>query len=519
VTNQLGWRGAPIEDPRLPRTVRIVFVGSSVAMDAPHLPFGFTERAGYWLNLWAASRKLDLRFEVLNAGRESIGSSEIAAVVTTEVLPLRPDLVVYHEGGNQFRLDLMVEKMPAGEAAHPPRPQASIPDWLQTAARYSALATRISTALRIAGIEAANAAASGTGTANSGAEWPKPDYRIVWPAGLDEADPDLAYPKLPVSLSIIQRDLDRIRNDLDGIDAQFALTSFIWLAKDGLVLDPVRHRYIIDQLNISNYPFRYRDIERLAAFQNRLLAKYARAYGMPFIDFARDMPLEPDLFIDAVHTNKAGSRLKGWVAFNQLVPIIEEHLAAGDWPKAPPAPPPALPTLTPATGQRELSLVAPGTGKRVARLRREFLGQGEAALPKLPFKHRNGSGRVAFLAIFHCHVRFDVEAPPARILDVATIERRKLFAVRLVAVRGSEQHDGNRQNENHKEQYESLHDTLLRSNVVQSLTLTASAINCASLLESGAADSRQNAAPRIQFTCPLVIGPLRTKAMHCRCGF
>ncbi len=347
ITNQLGWRGAPIEVPRQPRTVRIVFVGSSVAMDAPHLPFGFTERAGYWLNRWAASKKLDLRFEVLNAGRESIGSPEIAAIVATEVLPVRPDLVVYHEGGNQFRLESIVEKMPAGEVARPPQPQASIPNWLQTAARYSALATRVSTALRIAGIEAANAAASGTNTANSGAEWPKPDYRINWPAGLDEADPDLAYPNLPVSLSIIQRDLDRIRRDLDGIGAQLTMTSFIWMAKDGLVLDPVRHRYIIDQLNISNYPFRYRDVERLAAFQNRVLAKYARTHGLPFIDFARDMPLEPDLFIDAVHTNKAGSRLKGWVAFNQLVPIIEKHLAASDWPKAPHSPAPALPTFTP----------------------------------------------------------------------------------------------------------------------------------------------------------------------------
>ncbi len=159
--------------------------------------------------------------------------------------------------------------------------------------------------------------------------------------------PDLAYPDLPINLTTIRRDLDRIRGDLDGIGAQFALSSFIWMVKDGLVLDPIRHRYIVDQLNISNYPFHYRDIARLAAFQNRLLAKYARTYDMPFIDFARDMPLEPDLFIDAVHTNKAGSRLKGWVAFNQLVPIIEKHLVAGDWPTVPPTPPPALPTFTP----------------------------------------------------------------------------------------------------------------------------------------------------------------------------
>jgi hypothetical protein len=98
---------------------------------------------------------------------------------------------------------------------------------------------------------------------------------------------------------------------------------------------------------MGNWPFRYRDLARLAAFQNRLLAKYARVHGMPFIDFAHDMPLDPDLFIDAVHTNKAGSRLKGWIAFNQLVPIVEKHLADRHWPSAFPNPAPALPTFTP----------------------------------------------------------------------------------------------------------------------------------------------------------------------------
>ena len=73
--------------------------------------------------------------------------------------------------------------------------------------------------------------------------------------GLDEQNPDLAYPNLPVSLNLIQRDLDPIRGDLAGIGSDFALSSFAWMVKDGLVLDPMRHRYILEQLNVSNYPF------------------------------------------------------------------------------------------------------------------------------------------------------------------------------------------------------------------------------------------------------------------------
>ncbi len=81
VTNQMGWRGAPIEDPRRATTIRIVFVGSSTTMAAAHLPFSYPELIGYWLNRWAAAKKLPVNFEVLNTGRESIVSTDSAAVV------------------------------------------------------------------------------------------------------------------------------------------------------------------------------------------------------------------------------------------------------------------------------------------------------------------------------------------------------------------------------------------------------------------------------------------------------
>ena len=340
VTNQIGWRGAPIETPRGQKTVRIVFVGASTTVDAHFQPYSWPEFVGYWLNQWAAAKQLPVRFEVLNAGREGISSPDIAAVVRTEVLPLRPDLVVYYEGANQFRPASVVEDVAAQPAGASPQsaaaPSGASLAWLASAARYSALAGRL---------QAAFGAATSTG---NGGEWPKPDYRLVWPPGLDELDPDLAYPRLPVSLNEIQRDLDRIRADLAGIGSEFALTSFFWLVKDGLVLDPIRHKYILQQLNAANYPYRYRDMERLAAFQNRVFAKYARTHGLPFIDVARFSPFDHDLFVDAIHTNPAGSRVRGWVVFNQLLPVIEKRLADGAWPRPwPRGAPSPLPTFTP----------------------------------------------------------------------------------------------------------------------------------------------------------------------------
>ena len=336
VTNQMGWRGAPIENPRGDKTIRIVFVGASTTLGSPNLPFSYPELVGYWLNRWAESKRLAVRFEALNAGRESIVSTDTAAIVRTEVLPLRPDLVVYYEGGNQFNPGSIVDGAPKKSALPPPQPHENAsPTWLQTASRYSALAARIRAAV---GIASSNA---------DGKEWPKPDYRVVWPANLDETNPDLDYPNLPANLGAIQRDLDRIRADLATVGSDLALSSFMWMVKDGLVLDPLRHKYILEQLNIANFPYRYRELERLSQFQNRLLAKYAKVHGLTFIDTARYLPFDPDLFIDALHMNYAGLRLQAWVTFNQLLPTIEKHLADRSWPRPRDPAASSLPTITP----------------------------------------------------------------------------------------------------------------------------------------------------------------------------
>ena len=265
-----------------------------------------------------------------------MNSTDIAAIVRTEVLPLRPDLVVYYEGSNQFQPASIVDNVPKESPARPAQANSS-PAWLQTASRGLG-------ASHARGQAAIRAADSDT----SGREWPKPDYKVVWPAGLDEMDPDLAYPKLPVNLNVIQRDLDRIRTDLATLGSEFALSSFMWLVKEGMVLEPIRHRYTLEQLNVANYPFRYRDLERLAQFQNRLLAKYAKVHGLSFVDVAGKTPFDPSLFLDAIHTDYGGRRISGWIIFNELLPVVEKHLADGSWPRPwPTSAPAALPTFTP----------------------------------------------------------------------------------------------------------------------------------------------------------------------------
>ncbi len=322
VTNEYGWRGPPVPLARSPRSVRIVFVGASTTIGAHHLPFSYPEYVGNYLNVWSEAHGLGVRFEVMNAARESTTSSDIAAEVRQEVLPLQPDMVIYYDGANQFDLHSLLRGPPPGPARRPAgfEPQGTAAAWLQQAERFSAIARRI------------DAMAGLVTQPTSGEEWPKPDYDLVWPPGLDEDDPDLSRQDLPVELTTILHDLDRIRADLGTIHSEFAVSSFMWLVRDGLKLDPVRHRYMLEHLNVVNGPYRYRDLARLAAFQNRVFAKYARIHELPFIDVAGVMPFEPDLFTDGIHKTDAGERIQGWLVFQQLVPIIEKRLASGVWP-------------------------------------------------------------------------------------------------------------------------------------------------------------------------------------------
>jgi hypothetical protein len=327
VTNAFGWRGPPVPFKRSPHTVRIVFVGASTTVSNHTYPYSYPEFIGHWLDLWAAARKLDVRFEVLNAGRESVKSTDIEAIVREEVAPLHPDLVVYYEGANQFELSTVVKNMPK-EA--PPRASSATPQGL-FARTLRDLAYDFALARRLQALVGAREVPA------DGHEWPKPGYEVTWPAGLDESDPDLGRPDLPVHLGTILGDLDRIRTDLAAVDSEFVMSSFKWLAKDGLVLDPIRHKDILEDLNIVHFPFRYRDLERLADFQNRVLAKYAATHGLTFFDVARDMPSDPDLFTDAIHDTYPGVRLRAWIVLQKLLPLIEQRLASGAWPKPVPA--------------------------------------------------------------------------------------------------------------------------------------------------------------------------------------
>ena len=66
-----------------------------------------------------------------------MSSTDIATIVRTEVAPLRPDLVVYYEGSNQF--DLHTLSPNAATVARATAAASPAEQWLSDAAQHFSL--------------------------------------------------------------------------------------------------------------------------------------------------------------------------------------------------------------------------------------------------------------------------------------------------------------------------------------------------------------------------------------------
>ena len=311
-TNRFGWRSPEIAVTKPPRTIRIAFVGASTTVSAHAEPYSYPELTGLWLARWAASRGLDISIEVINAGREGLTSRSFQAIVRQELAPVEPDLVVYYEGSNQF--------WPADFLTTPvPRPSRTLGLVRRGLILYSAIANRALFMLRKA--------------TESGAEPPKPALTVAWPPDLDERDPNLDDPRLPIALPTILGDLETIRRTEEADGGRLLMTSFAWLVYPGMVADPARDADLLFYLNTTFWPFSYAHMRRFADFQTRVFRKYASVHELDYIDVASAYPRDPRLFEDAIHMTHAGIRLQAWIVFNGLVPTIERRLAAHQWPR------------------------------------------------------------------------------------------------------------------------------------------------------------------------------------------
>ncbi len=327
-TNQYGWRGSQIALKKPDNTIRIAAVGASTTVGGHPYPHSYPQYLQHWLNLWSRKNGYNINFEVINAGREGIGSSDIATIVHYEILPMDVDYVIYYEGSNQFTPQRIVNfpdnfvfgQPPAGTAPQFSNVDSEDKSVLDQLSEYSAIAARARTIVEQFAL--------------SGQEPPKPEQTLNLPDGVDELRPDPERLGRALNMKRITQDLDQIKEVLDANNARFVMTTFNWFVYDKMVLDPARHRNLYGYLNRVYWPISYANMRRLADLQNRVYRLWAADHGVHLIDVAGQMPKEPDLYADAIHNSVTGTKIRAWLNFEGLVPLLKRDIENGVLPKS-----------------------------------------------------------------------------------------------------------------------------------------------------------------------------------------
>ena len=285
----------------------------------------------HWLNLWAAKRNLDVRFEVLNASRPATGPLDAAAILDYELDAVDIDYVIAYGFGNGIYLADALIKLPSGvvkgepKSAHPvritlvDRTSAWVSARLEPPARRSAAARFLRS--RLLGQHG-----------NLSSEPPKPAAAMEFPAGIVEASPNpdkiADYPGGGLmGLDTYLQGLKRIDEIAKRRDLRVFVSTFRIMAFDGMLLGPGSAN-IFKVLNEQYWwPYSYAQIRRLTAFYNRTLRAWAGRTSHDVIPVDEQMPLQPELYGDGMHELQNGEALHAWIVLQQLLPRIREDLA------------------------------------------------------------------------------------------------------------------------------------------------------------------------------------------------
>ena len=308
--NNFGFDGADIPYPKPPNTIRIAFFGYSTTEGGD--PWTYPDLVGQMLREWAHSQRLDVDFDVINAGRIGVGSGGMARIMRYEVAPLQPDIVVIYTGGANLTPQAFgVVNEPSRFFRMPRLTQ------LMQLTHYSALAVRINEL---------------TGRMQvAGSEPVKPPHKLRFDLSQDV---DIERKDLPFDLHQEISDFRDIAQSAQTHGAEVFLTSTVLLSHAGLQLDRRLNWILYDELNIDCDPLTYAEIRQGVEFQNRAYRALSEKDHLGFIEFDKYFPQDPDLFDDTVHfSSEAGYRLHAWIVAQQLAPVILDKLRKHELPR------------------------------------------------------------------------------------------------------------------------------------------------------------------------------------------
>ena len=316
-TNRYGFRGPDFPPAHSSNVIRIAFIGSSETIGEHSFPFSYPEYFNIWLDKWLAASGYPFHVQIINAGREGIGTTDVAAILKEEVLPLAPDYVIFYDGANQMgsaqSFAVSTASIQHFSLEELVKPRGPLPAFVAAHLRLAKIAN-----------DAFHIYVDPTLD-----DWRRPNYDFKFPAGVAEAKPDLSEPNLPLGLPVFLRDLETMTDDTRAAGVPFMISTLTWL--DGSELTPGNpyQTKIRAQLKSIFWPLKPPEIRRLIDFTNLTLRQFAKSKGIGLLEIAEQYPRDPELFTDGYHMTPEGLKLLAWISLQHFLPRLAEDLHDG----------------------------------------------------------------------------------------------------------------------------------------------------------------------------------------------
>lgn len=318
VTDRYGWLSVEMRTPKPPHTIRIGIIGDSTS----HNFYG--RQIQSYLNAWAAAAQLGVSFEVLNAARQGLEQGDELAVLKNELAPMGLDYT-YAYFAPIFAIAGYTPTfavLPPGVAFGHPTPAK--PAWTVRLAGTLTPLTRFSAVARDV-VEQTDLNAPDSMLP----EPPKPKARLRLPKGVRGSRIDLAAAGKDPYFAQLIGFLNQMQAVSSKIGSRLVVSDEWMCVWPGMMLNRTSDRIVNESLNGPLFwPLTYAQISRLLRAHNGTIDAWAAENHVPVVNVDGKLPRDPSLCSDAFHDQPLGTRLRAWIIFQRLIPLIEQDLLA-----------------------------------------------------------------------------------------------------------------------------------------------------------------------------------------------
>jgi lysophospholipase L1-like esterase len=285
-TNSRGLRGEDFPLVKPPGTIRVVCLGASTTEGLVY----DNETYPYYLQQELRQRYPDKNIEVINAGHHAYRARDNLALLEQEILPLRPDIIIWYEAANDLNFTEFSPSLQAEPCWHDGTCWLSGKPW-----GYKELYLN-SALFRVPADRFWNNAV------------PPP-----MPHSFDESGVRSGAPQYADTLR-------RMAGAARAANTTLVFASFVTVAHEGLQVDYGENPSLFDQVYRTYYPLTPGEVGRAYAHYNNQSRQVAAEYNLSYYDLAGEFPKDPQYFpLDYIHFSPEGNRL--------FARLLVQHLA------------------------------------------------------------------------------------------------------------------------------------------------------------------------------------------------